>query len=291
MDFGISTHVFHGETLTPAHLDRVRDAGFPLVEIFATRTHFDYHDRKAAEALRGWLDARDLSAWSVHAPICDGFRGGVWGRAYSNASRESATRDEAVAETVASIEAAAILGAGIVVLHLGIPMGQPVPPNDNDRAAASRALEPIARACEAHGVRLAIEVIPNALATADAVAAWLEGDLDLGRAGACLDFGHAHITGGTPEAIERLSGHIITTHVHDNAGRSDDHLLPFAGTVDWPASLTALWKVGYQGPLIFELPDHGDANRVLEQATRTAARIRAILEDAAAPFPFRDDAS
>lgn len=290
MEFGISTHVFHGDTLTATHVDRIRDAGFRLVEVFATRTHFDYHDRRAAETLRGWLEASGLSAWSVHAPICEGFRDGVWGRAYSNASKAAATREEAVAETVASIQAAAILGAGVVVLHLGIPVSQPVPPDDNDAAAVSRALEPMARACEEHGVRLAIEVIPNALATAEAVANWLEGDLELGRAGACLDFGHANLTGGTPEAIERLSGHIITTHVHDNAGRSDDHLLPFDGTVNWPLSLAALWKVGYQGPLIFELPDHGDAGRVLDRAARAEQRIRAILEGTAAPFPFRDEA-
>ena len=46
----------------------------------------------------------------------------------------------------------------------------------------------------------------------------LEGDLELGDAGVCLDFGHAHMLGGAPEAAEALSGHVITTHVHDNDG-------------------------------------------------------------------------
>jgi sugar phosphate isomerase/epimerase len=290
MNFGISTHLFHGDRLAAGHFDRIRDAGFRLVEVFATRTHFDYRDRRAASVVRDWMDARGLAAWSVHAPICDGFRDGVWGRAYSNASKDASLRAEAVAETIASIDAASMLGAKIVVLHLGIPIGQPIAPNDNDPGSVSRALEAMATAAEAAGVRLAIEVIPNALATAEAVAGWLEGELNLGRAGACLDFGHAHITGGAPEAIERLSGHIITTHVHDNTGRSDDHLLPFSGTLDWPSSLTALWKIGYQGPLMFELPDHGDADRVLVDAVRAQAKFQRILKDVAEPFPFRDDA-
>ena len=84
-------------------------------------------------------------------------------------------------------------------------------------------------------------------------------ELELGDAGICLDFGHAHLTGGAPEAAEALSGHVITTHVHDNHGQLDDHLVPFDGTIDWAATLMAISKVGYAGPLVFEVADHGDA--------------------------------
>lgn len=290
MDFGISTHLFHGHALTRPHLELIKASGFDLVEIFATRTHVDYQDERAIATLRGWLEGLGLTAWSVHAPICDGFRGGVWGRAYSNASKDATVRDEAVAETLLAVTAARLLGAATIVLHLGLPAGQPIPANDNDEGSVRKTLEPIATACDAAGVRLALEVIPNALATADAVASWLEGDLELGQAGACLDVGHAHITGGAPEAAERLSGHLVTTHIHDNRGRSDEHLVPFDGTVDWPATLLALSKVGYGGPLIFELPDHGDAALTLARAVTARRRIQSILDEVAAPFPFRDDA-
>ena len=37
--------------------------------------------------------------------------------------------------------------------------------------------------------------------------------------------------------------------MHDNRGRTDDHLVPFEGTIDWPAALTAIQKVGYDGTL------------------------------------------
>jgi sugar phosphate isomerase/epimerase len=289
MDFGISTHLFHGEALARPHLERIKANGFDRVEVFATRTHVDYGDEGAVTTLRGWLDDIGMAAWSVHAPICDGFRGGVWGRAYSNASTDAKVRDEAVAEILLSVGAARRLGAATLVLHLGLPVGQPIPANDNDRESVRRTLEPVAEACDAAGVRLALEVIPNALATADAVAAWLESDLDLGRTGACLDVGHAHMTGGAPEAAERLAGHLVTTHIHDNGGHSDDHLVPFDGTIDWPMTLLTLSKVGYRGPLIFEVPDHGDATRTLARAVSARQRIQAILDGIAAPFPFRDD--
>jgi sugar phosphate isomerase/epimerase len=286
MAFGLSTHLVHGEQLTRDHLARIAAHGFDLVELFATRTHIDYHDAGAIRAVAGWLRETGLTAWSIHAPITDGCLNGNWGRTFSNASKRAAVRDEAVRETLAAVEMARHVGARVLVLHLGIPEGQEIPADDNDAGAVRQTLEPIAAACDDAGVQLAIEVIPNALATADAVLNWLRSDLELGRTGACLDVGHAHLTGGAPEAADLLSGDIVTTHIHDNRGRADEHLVPFEGTVDWPATLFGLVKAGYEGPLMFELPDHGDVDRTLSRAVAARQRLRTILDDLAAPFPF-----
>ncbi len=286
MRFGLSTHLFHGERLTRRHLERIAARDFSLIEIFATRTHVDYHSAPAIAAVRQWLDELGLTAWSMHAPICDGFTGGEWGRAYSPATTDAVRRQEALDETQAALDAARQLGCAVMVVHLGIPREQPIEPNDNNAGAMRRSLTVLAEASRAAGVRLALEVIPNALATPDALVDWLTGDLELGDAGACLDVGHAHLVGGAPEAAEVLSGHIISTHLHDNRGRSDDHLVPFAGTIDWPATAMALSKVGYAGPLMFELPDHGDADRTLAQAVGARARLQAILDDLSQPLEF-----
>jgi sugar phosphate isomerase/epimerase len=62
--------------------------------------------------------------------------------------------------------------------------------------------------------------------------------------------------------------------------------VPPAGTIDWPAALTALWKVGYGGPLVFEVADHGDAAGVLSRLVGARQRLQAILSDLAQPFDF-----
>ncbi len=288
LTFGLSTHVFHGERLTRRHFERAASHGFRLVEVFATLTHFDYHDRRHVADVRRWLDELGMMCWSLHAPICDGFVAGVWGRAFSNATTNTVARQEAIDETRASIEAARLLGCSVVVLHLGIPRGQPIPPDDNNGAALARSLEPIAEACTTAGIKLALEVIPNDLATPGALLEWLDGELELGGAATCLDVGHAHLVGGAPEAAEMLAGYVVTTHIHDNRGRVDEHLVPFDGTIDWPATMTALFKIGYAGPLVFELPDHGDAERTLRAAASSRRRLQAILDDLAAPLPFTE---
>lgn len=286
--FGLSTHLFHQERLEQRHVEVIRSHGFDLVEVFATRTHFDYRDRGRVSALRGWLAAAGVEAGSMHAPITDGIRAGVWGRAYSNASTDPAVRQEALDETRAAIDAAVELGCRTLVVHLGVPHLQKIPVGENDAAAMRRSLETLSTATTTAGLRLALEVIPNDLSTPTALSDLLESDLDLNDAGICLDFGHAHMLSGAPEAAEALSGHIITTHVHDNDGTDDVHLVPFAGTIDWIAALTAMWKIGYPGPLVFEVADHGDARGVLQRTVGARTRLRAILEDLAVPIPFVD---
>ena len=50
--------------------------------------------------------------------------------------------------------------------------------------------------------------------------------------------------------------------------------------------MTALFKIGYAGPLVFELPDDGDARQVLRHATTARRRIQTILDDLARPLEF-----
>ena len=135
-------------------------------------------------------------------------------------------------------------------------------------------------------MRLAIEVIPNDLSSPEALLQWLEEDLELGHTGVCLDVGHAHMQGGAPEAAETLAGHVVTTHLHDNAGVTDDHLVPFAGTIDWATTLTALWKTGYTGPFVFEVADR--AAGTLDRTVGARTRLQAILDGLSAPFEFSE---
>ena len=44
MRFGISTHLYHDQRLSRDHLAQIAAHGFEAVEVFATRSHFDYHD-------------------------------------------------------------------------------------------------------------------------------------------------------------------------------------------------------------------------------------------------------
>jgi sugar phosphate isomerase/epimerase len=83
--------------------------------------------------------------------------------------------------------------------------------------------------------------------------------------------------GDVVDAIETVSEHLIATHVHDNRGRTDDHLVPFKGSIDWASALTAVQKVGYDGTLLLEIAAHGSETDTLQQARLARQKMERLL--------------
>lgn len=276
MRFGISTHLYHDRRLECDHLAEIASYGFEAIELFATRSHFDYHDAAAVEQLAEWLSATGLTLESVHAPITDRFGAGdKWAAAYSTALTDSAGRQLAVREAEAALYIARRLPFRTLVVHLGTPASKNNP-GDNNRAAAARSADEICRIADPLGIRVALEVIPNPISSSSALVALLDG-LDASHAGICLDFGHAFLGGDVADAIETAAEHLIATHVHDNHGRTDDHLVPFQGSIDWDAALVTMQKIGYEGIYLMELANTSSPAAVLEEARRARQRFEKAL--------------
>ena len=270
--FGVSTHLYHNDRLTRDHLLEISASGFDRIEVFATRTHFDYHNPAAVADLQQWLAEARLELHGVHAPIGESFVGGRWGPPLTLASSHADVRERAVAEAALALQIARRIPFGVLVAHLGLPR-----PSENSRDAARRSIDALQQLAAPLGVTVAIEVIPNELSRAASLVHFVEEVIEAPGVGICLDFGHAHMDGDLVDAVETVSEHLITTHLHDNRGRTDDHLVPFEGTIDWPAALTAVQKVGYEGTLIFEIAAHGSAKDTLERAARARTKMEKLL--------------
>jgi sugar phosphate isomerase/epimerase len=276
MRFGISTHLYHDRRLERAHLDQIASHGFDTIELFATRSHFDYHDDAAIAALGGWLSEIGLTLSSVHAPISASAPAENRADTFSNAVADNARRQAAVAETAAALRIARTVPFDVLVVHLGSPAINSRT-GDNTPAAALRSVDEICRLADPLGVRVALEVIPNQLSTAGALVAMLEGGLDAPHAGICLDFGHAHLMGEVADTVETAAEHVIATHVHDNRRRKDDHLVPYRGSIDWDLALMTMQKIGYDATYMLELANTGTAAAVLEDARVARQRIERTL--------------
>jgi sugar phosphate isomerase/epimerase len=277
--FGVSTHLYHGQRLSRDHLLEIAAHGFETVEVFATRSHFDYGNPAAVADLQEWLAGAGLTLHAVHAPVMTSYQGGRWVAPLSLASSDASARAHAVAEAEHAIHIARRIPVTVVVMHVGVPRTENGAAGDG-RAAARRSIEELHGIAETLGVQLAVEVIPNELSRVGSLVHFVEDDLEglEGRpVGVCLDFGHAHLDGDLIDAIETVSEHFVTAHVHDNRGRSDDHLVPFEGTIDWPSALTAVQKVGYEGPLIFEMGAHGSTKDTLARAQKARQRMERLL--------------
>ena len=162
----------------------------------------------------------------------------------------------------------------VFVVHLGTPDSLK---GENNRAAAFRSVEEICRLAEPIDIRVALEVIPNSLSDPGALVDLIERDLDAPRTGICLDFGHAFLIGDVADTIETVAEHLITTHVHDNNGKKDDHLVPFEGRINWDIALMTMQKVGYDGTYLMELANTGSPAAVLDQARAARARFDKLM--------------
>lgn len=215
-----------------------------------------------------WLAASKLELTSVHAPPTE----------TSLASADAKERDAALAETERALFIARRIPFRTFVVHLGRPRTEGVTGGTN-RDAARRSLEALAAAAEPLGVRVAIEVIPNDLSRSASLTQLIDRDIEHSNVGVCLDVGHARLEGDAADAIEMVSGHLVAVDIHDNRGRSDDHLVPFEGVIDWPSTLTTIRKVGYDGALTFEPALRGAPKDTLARCRSARRQMEALMKD------------
>ena len=155
--FGVSTHLYHGQRLSRDHLLEIAAHGFETIEVCATRTHFDYHNPAAVADLQQWMAEAGLTLHGVHAPIGESFAGGRWGPSLNIASPDAAARAKAMDETERALQIARRIPFGVLVVHIGLPRSQAVAATDNSRDAARRSIdelqklaEPLRRRCDHH---------------------------------------------------------------------------------------------------------------------------------------------
>jgi sugar phosphate isomerase/epimerase len=277
--FGVSTHLFQSSRLSRDHLLEIGSFGFGSVELCATRTHFDYHSPSAVADLQQWLAEAGAELHSVHAPVGESFAAGRWQGPLSLGSTDPDLRARAVAEAARALHIARRIPYRVLVTHLGVPRWAPRAATDNGRDAARRSIEELLEIAEPLDVRVALEVFPNELSRAGSLVHFIEHALDATGVGICLDVGHARLDGDLMETIELVAEHLMTVEVHDNRGRTDDHLVPFEGSIDWPSALTSVQKVGYDGPLILEIGGRGPAREILARARAAREKMERLLAD------------
>src|SRR6185295_3285902 len=109
-----------GQRLSREHLLEIAAHGFESLEVFATRTHFDYHNPAAVADLQQWLADAGLTLHGIHAPVMAAYEGGREIGPLSLASADAEARSHAVAETELALHIARRIPVKVLVAHLGM---------------------------------------------------------------------------------------------------------------------------------------------------------------------------
>ena len=105
------------------------------------------------------------------------------------------------------------------------------------------------------GVGIAFENVPSGeYTTAESLIALCREAEKYGKVGVCWDTGHANLIPdmNQAESIRCLGKLLKCTHIHDNRGLDDDHVLPMMGNIEWPPIIKALKESGYEGDFVYE---------------------------------------
>jgi sugar phosphate isomerase/epimerase len=275
MKKGISTHLFVQDRLTVEHLRAVLTQGFESLEIFALKPHFDYRDKKLVAEVASWLSDQPSFLQSLHTPFCLDYQAKGGPKWLSISDSERIGREKAIDEIRRALEFAEKVPIPLAVVHMGAPED---PRGHRQLDAIYYSLETLVPFASARSVKLALENIPNRLSSLEHMRRFLE-DAQLKDVGICFDSGHANLQASAATEIRDGGPWIVSTHLHDNHGMKDEHLMPFEGTIDWPAIFEAFGAIQYEGNLILELKaGNGPAIEVLKAARKCFDRFEKCQE-------------
>ena len=162
-----------------------------------------------------------------------------------------------------SVEAAAMLGATVLVIHPYNLAHAPMYSKEANREACLGYLAPFIEHAKRLGIKIAVE---NMVDFSRNRRRYCGGDIyeliDLvdtindPDVGICFDTGHANISGMTAgEGLRAVGKRLLATHINDNFSLvgADTHSLPYLGDVNWTDVMHALREIDYHGDFAYEI--------------------------------------
>ncbi len=268
----LSTYLFVSRKLTPELLEQISGAGFQGVEIFCTRSHFEYSMKPEVRAMASALEAQHLRLVSMHAPTSRDLSAmRESGMPLSICEVERVRRVEAMDELKRVIDVADDLPYARLILHMGGPRETADP---RKRDAAFSTLEHLILHAHHAGITICVENTTSEMGDPGYLRAFVD-ETRLTGLRFNFDIGHANLAelpederlGKSFSALREL---VSSVHLHDNHGEKDEHIPPYDGTIDWTAAIKILQSAPQTSlPLVLELKEKTghDAPSVAEQLT------------------------
>jgi sugar phosphate isomerase/epimerase len=266
----LSTYLFVSRKFTHEHLEQIAGAGFQGVEIFCTRSHFEYSMKPEVRAMADALEAHHLQLASMHAPTSRDLSAmRESGTPLSICEVERVRRVEAMDELKRVIDVADDLPYSRLILHMG---GSRETADPRKRDAAFSTLEHLILHAHHAGVAICVENTTSEMGDP----AYLRAFMDETRLTGLrfnFDVGHAHLADFPEhERLEKsfspLRELVSSVHLHDNHGEKDEHLPPYDGTIDWPNAVKILQSARQTRlPIVLELKEKtgAEAPSIAEQ--------------------------
>lgn len=182
------------------------------------------------------------------------------------------------------IKMTAVLGGDVIIMH--IPTVAPPETRPAWLTQIRQSLDDIELFARSHRVRVALEnMIGDDFEMLETLL--LEHDPDF--LGLCFDSGHANMGGLGLAGLVQLKDRLIAIHLHDNDGMSDQHKLPYTGSIEWSNVIRAIASSSYQQCVNLEvhISESGilDESEFLRQAYLAGEKLSKMIAMESGPPP------
>jgi len=165
------------------------------------------------------------------------------------------------------------LGGDIMVMHIL---------TEELTDSVRKSLDVIQPLAKEQGIRIAVENMSNGVTGSFKLIKQIFAEYTEDYIGLCYDAGHGHMTGDGLEHLNQLKGRLLITHLHDNDSNTDQHKLPFTGTLDWLSLTGVLTQVPSLRLLTFEVMTKAagisDEKVFLKNAFKAAQQLTSMVK-------------
>ncbi len=251
------------------YLRRIAEAGFSHIHwCHHWNTDFMYSDSEI-DQIGQWFQEYGLQLNDLHAS--DG-QEKFW------VSSEEYRRQAGVELVKNRINMAAKLGSDVIIMHVHAEPRQEEF-NQIYWVQLQKSLDEIEPYARKRGVRVAAENLGYNFDTLDKLFTKYNPDY----IGLCYDSSHANIAGDRMGRMEPHKERLISIHLNDTDGASDQHKLPFTGTVDWSRLTRIIAESTYTKCVNLEVTIHNtgieDEPVFLKKAFESATTLARMIDE------------
>jgi len=264
----LTTDYIKGRGNPEPYLKAIAEAGFSHVH-WCHHWNSDFlYSAPEIEKINGWLKENNLLLLDLHASA------GVEKNWTSSREYERLAGVELVGNR---LHMANRLACETIILHVPEP-----PENETEKAAypdqVRRSLDEMQITARPLGVRIALE---NLIGDDFVLLRELLSEYSPDFLGLCYDSGHGNLDGKGLDQLETLIHRLISVHLHDNDGRTDQHRLILDGTIDWQRLAALMAQSSYEKCVSSESSIHNtgiaDENEFLVKAFSTCSKFSDMI--------------
>jgi sugar phosphate isomerase/epimerase len=267
-EISISTDYLKSTGTVEPYLKKISEAGFTHVHWCQEwNTDYIYSESEINKIIK-WLEKYNLKVLDLHASE---------GKENPWYSENESSRIEGIKLVKNRIYMANKLSCNVIVLHF---MQEPTNESEKQRYwdILYKSLNELKPYAKKYNVKIALE---NSIIGNYKELKKLFSKYDSNFLGLCYDSGHGNIENGI-NALKELKHRLISIHLHDNDGKTDQHKLLFSGTVDWNELAKILVKSSYKKCISMEssMRNYGNLDETifLSKAYKIGLKFSKLLE-------------